>query len=113
MDRKLSDSQLALADKKQSFSQKALGILKSQSSINALENAMASGRNSKFDVKEPLVPVPFTIRGRDDFTGFNMAGITDSELIAFRNTNNVTNADLIMELKYSHLESIGNSGTKE
>lgn len=40
-----------------------------------------------------------------------MAGITDSELTAFRQTNNVTNADLIMELKYSHLESAGNSAT--
>ena len=55
--------------------------------------------------------MPFTIRGRDEFTGFNVAGITDSELTAFRHTNNVTNADLIMELKYSHLESAGGSAT--
>ena len=53
---------------------------------------------------------PFTIRDRD---GNIAANITDSDITRFRETNNLTNADLIMEVKYSNTESEMKSATMQ
>ena len=53
-------------------------------------------------MKDTKAVGPFTLRDKD---GNIAAGITDSDITRFRETNNLTNADLIMELKYSKTES--------
>ena len=45
------------------------------------------------------------IHDREHYQGFNATGLADSDLTRFRETNSLTNADLIMEVKYSNLES--------
>ena len=80
------------------FSDKAIGILKSQSSADDI-------KLNRMTFEDPATPqVPFKIVDKEgnyrmNFTG---QGVADSDITRFRETNNLTNADLIMEVKYSN-----------